>query len=291
MGQLRDQMDGDLRLKGFRPVTRYHYLRCARSFAAHYRKSPAVLGEAEVRALLLHLIDERQAKPATVRMYVAALKFLYAITLRRPEVVARIPWPQVPEHLPDILTPAEIVQLLHAVHSLKHRVVLMIAYGAGLRISEGCSLEIGDIDSQRMVIHVRDGKGGKDRYVMLSERLLAVRPEYWRLTKPQGSFLFPTVAGRGRGLQFAKHAGELGRVDDTCSVASVRCRELAGLEITVDRCPRYAGRVGCCYHPNFCHRRTSVAACCSNGPCMRRDGPPSGRNFFTTSSGSGITDI
>ena len=87
MGQRRDQMDGDLRLKGFRPVTRYHYLRCARRFAAHYRKSPAVLGEAEVRAFLLHLIDERQAKPATVRMYVAALKFLYAITLRRPAVV------------------------------------------------------------------------------------------------------------------------------------------------------------------------------------------------------------
>jgi len=195
MGQLRDRMDGDLRLKGFRPVTRYHYLRCARSFAAYYRKSPAALGEAEIRAFLLHLIDERQAKPATVRMYVAALKFLYAITLRRPEVVARIPWPQVPEHLPDILTAAEIVQLLQAVHSLKHRVVLMIAYGAGLRISEVCSLEVGDIDSQRMVIHVRDGKGAKDRYVMLSERLLAVLRDYWRLTKPPGSFLFPGTRG------------------------------------------------------------------------------------------------
>lgn len=195
MGQLRDQMDGDLRLKGYSAATRYHYLRCARSVAAHYRKSPAVLGETEIRAFLLHLIDERQAKPATVRMYVAALKFLYGITLRRPEVVARIPWPQVPEHLPDILTAAEIVQLLHAVHSLKHRVVLMIAYGAGLRISEVCSLEVGDIDSQRMVIHVRDGKGAKDRYVMLSERLLAVLREYWRLTTPPSSFLFPGKRG------------------------------------------------------------------------------------------------
>lgn len=186
MGQLRDQMDGDLRLKGYSAGTRYQYLRCARSFAAHYGKSPAVLGEAEIRAFLLHLLQEQQAKPATVRMYVAALKFLYAITLRQPEVVAHIPWPQVPEHLPDILSATEIVELLQAVHSLKHRVILMIAYGAGLRIAEACSLEVGDIDSQRMVIHVRDGKGAKDRYVMLGERLLAVLREYWRLTKPQG---------------------------------------------------------------------------------------------------------
>lgn len=195
MGQLRDQMDGDLRLKGYSAETRYQYLRCVRSFAAHYRRSPAALGEAAIRAFLLHLIHERQAKPATVRMYVAALKFLYATTLRRPEVVARIPWPQVPVRLPDILTPAEIVQLLAAVHSSKHRVVLMIAYGAGLRISEVCSLQVGDIDSQRMVIHVRNGKGGKDRYVMLSERLLAVMREYWRLAKPHTSFLFPGKRG------------------------------------------------------------------------------------------------
>jgi len=195
MGQLRDQMDGDLRLKGFRPVTCYRYLQCAGSFAAHYGKSPAALGEAEVRAFLLHLVRERKAQPATVRMYVAALKFLYATTLRRPEVVARIPWPQVPERLPDILTPAEIVQVLQAVRSLKHRVVLMLAYGAGLRISEVCSLQVGDIDSRRMVIHVRDGKGGKDCYVMLSERLLAVLREYWRLAKPRRPFLFPGMQG------------------------------------------------------------------------------------------------
>ena len=195
MGQLRDQMDGDLQLKGFRPVTRYHYLRCVRSFAAHYGRSPAVLGEAEIRAFLLHLIRDRQAKPATVRMYVAALKFLYTTTLRRPDVVARIPWPQVPEKLPDILTPVEIMQLFEAVHSMKHRVVLMLAYGAGLRISEVCSLQVSDIDSQRMVIHVRDGKGGKDRYVMLGDRLLGVLREYFRLTTPQGSFLFPGTKG------------------------------------------------------------------------------------------------
>ena len=195
MGQLRDQMDGDLRLKGYRPVTRYHYLRCVCSFAAHYGRSPATVGEAEIRAFLLHLIHNRQAQPATVRMYVAALKFLYTTTLRRPEIVARIPWPQVPQRLPDILTPGEITQLLSAVRSLKHRVVLMIVYGAGLRISEVCSLQVADIDSQRRVIHVRDGKGGKDRYVMLGERLLVVLCKYWRLAKPPGSFLFPGTKG------------------------------------------------------------------------------------------------
>ena len=195
MGQLRDRMDADLRLRGRSPVTRYHYLRCVRSFVAHVGRSPAALGEDEVRAFLLHLIHERKAKPATLRMYVAALKFLYATTLRRPEVVARVPWPNVPEHLPDILAPAEIVRLLETVRSMKHRAILMVAYGAGLRISEVCSLQVGDIDSQRMVIHVRDGKGGKDRYVMLSERLLAVLRQYWRLAKPRGPFLFPGKRG------------------------------------------------------------------------------------------------
>lgn len=195
MGQLRDRMEADLRLRGRSPATRYHYLRCVRSFVAHVGKSPAALGEAEVRAFLLHLIQERKAKPATVRMYVAALKFLYATTLRRPEVVARVPWPDVPEHLPDILAPAEVVRLLEAVRSMKHRAIVMVAYGAGLRISEVCSLQVGDIDSQRMVIHVRDGKGGKDRYVMLSERLLALLRDYWRLAKPPRPFLFPGKRG------------------------------------------------------------------------------------------------
>lgn len=195
MGQLRDQMDGDLRLKGYSPVTRYQYVRCIHRFTAHHGRSPAALGEAEVRAFLLYLIHERRAQPARVRMYVAALKFLYMTTLRRPEVVARIPWPRVPEKLPDILTPAEITQLLGAVRSLKHRIILMLAYGAGLRISEACSLQAGDVDSQRMVIHVRDGKGGKDRYVMLGDRLLRVLRQYWRLTQPPGSYLFPGTKG------------------------------------------------------------------------------------------------
>lgn len=191
MGQLRDKMTEDLRLKGFSRHTRDAYLRCAADFAAHFGRSPAVLGEAHIRTFLLHLVNERKAKPATHRMYLAAIKFLFIITLRRPHEVARIPWPKVPVPLPDILSPAEIEQLLTAVGSIKHRAILMTAYGAGLRISEICSLRPIDIDSQRMLIHVRLGKGGKDRFVMLSQRLLEVLRQYWRLVRPSGPYLFP----------------------------------------------------------------------------------------------------
>jgi site-specific recombinase XerD len=124
-------------------------------------------------------------------MYVAALRFLFAVTLKRPEVVATVPWPKVPRKLPDILSGEEVERLLSAVRSLKHRALLMTAYGAGLRISEACTLEVGDIDSKRMMIHVREGKRGKDRYVMLSQKLLDTLRLHWRRLHPRGRYLFP----------------------------------------------------------------------------------------------------
>ena len=119
--------------------------------------------------------------------------FLYRVTLDRPGVVRRIPFPrQVRERLPEILSPGEVAQLLGAVRRPKHRAMLMVAYGAGLRASELCALIPADIDSQRMLIRVRAGKGDKDRYVMLSPRLLAALREYWRLRPPEGPYLFPS---------------------------------------------------------------------------------------------------
>ena len=130
-------------------------------------------------------------------MHVAAVKFLYGITLDRPEVAARVPWPRMPWKLPDILTPDEMVEVLAAIDSLMHRAIVMTAYGTGLRISEACALMTGDIDSKRGVIHVRDGKRGRDRFVMLPARLLDVLRAYWRAARPTGPALFPGQTPRG----------------------------------------------------------------------------------------------
>jgi len=148
------------------------------------------MGEAEVRAFLLHLLKSGKG-PSVVKMHVAAVKFLYGVTLQRPEEVVRLPWPKVARPLPDVLSGSEVERLLAAVESRKYRMVLMAAYGAGLRVSEACGLSVEDIDSARGLIHIRDGKRGRDRYVMLPTRLLLALREYWRAEKLVGTRLFP----------------------------------------------------------------------------------------------------
>jgi len=191
MGELYNRMQGDLKLKNYAPGTQKAYLQCATRYAQfHVGRSPSVLGEREVRDFLLDLAL-KQATPAVMKMNLASLRFLYSTTLRRPEVVVGIPWPKVPRTLPDILSGTEVERLLSAMEPLKHRAVVMTAYGAGLRIAEACALHALDIDSKRMLIHVRDGKRGRDRYAMLPVRLLAVLREYFRQTRPAKPYLFP----------------------------------------------------------------------------------------------------
>jgi site-specific recombinase XerD len=149
------------------------------------------MGENEIRQFLLHLATEKQAGPGKRQSYVAGLKFLYGVTLDRPEVAARIPWPKVAQKLPDILSGTEVENLFQAIESPKCRAVVMTAYGTGLRLSEVCRLSIDDIDSRRMVIHVRQGKGRKDRYVMLPERILLMLRRYWVIERPAMPLLFP----------------------------------------------------------------------------------------------------
>ena len=180
MGKLHDQMQEDLLLKAYSPHTRGAYLRCARHFASHYMRSPEEMGEQEVRDFLLYLVRDRQASPAKLDMYVNALKFLYNVTLKRPEVVKGISHPKRPKTLPVILSPEEVLQIFAAIRSVKHKAIIATAYAAGLRISEVCGLRIVDIDSQRKRIHVRSGKGKKDRYVMLGESLLALLRQYYQ---------------------------------------------------------------------------------------------------------------
>lgn len=191
MGELKERMKGDLELRCYSKETAENYLQYSKRFAKHYGISPAKMGEAEVRAYLLHLQREKKAGPATLKGNVAALKFLYIHTLKRPEEVASIPWPKVPRPLPDILSGSEVGCLLTSIHLFHHRVITMTAYGSGLRIGEACSLKPKDIDSKRMLIHIRDGKRQRDRFVMLPERVLIWLREYWRMARPKSEWLFP----------------------------------------------------------------------------------------------------
>ena len=197
MGTIRDKMLDDLKLRGCRKTTVRKHLAYARTFVAHYRCCPSTLGEPEIRSFLLHLMAERHASASTQATYVAVLRSLYGVTLQRPELAVRIPYPRVPVTLPDLLSSEEVMALLDAMGSVKYRAVVTTMYAAGLRISEACALRPEDIDSGRMLIHVRRGKRGRDRFVMLSERLLELLRIYWKLERPPGVYLFTGLTKRG----------------------------------------------------------------------------------------------
>jgi integrase/recombinase XerD len=190
MGQFKQKMIEDLQLRRYAPSTSEQYVTCARSFVAYHMRPPTQLDERDVRRFLLYLVLERKVGAATQKMHVAGIKFLYEHTLGRPEVVAAIPWPKVRQTLPDILSGTEVDRLLDALESMTYRAIVMTAYAVGLRISEVCRLETGDIDPKRKLIHVH-GKGGRDRYVPLPERVHFVLREYWKAVRPQGPQLFP----------------------------------------------------------------------------------------------------
>ena len=191
MGQLHDRMEQDLKLGGLSPATIRNYLLYGRKFAAFFMRSPEQLGAAEVRAFLLHQIEVEQLAYASYRQVYAALKFLYSVTLGRPGEVGRLPFPKRrPSGLPKVLTADELTAFFAALRKAKYRALFMTCYAAGLRLGEVCRLQVTDIDSRRMVLHVRAGKGAKERLTILSPRLLEVLRGYWRLTKPS-VWLFP----------------------------------------------------------------------------------------------------
>lgn len=201
MGALRQRMLEDLRLKGFQEHTRRCYIGCVQRFCDHYGVSPSKLGEQQIRDYLLYLEREKAYSPASRTNYIAALRFFYSVTLRRPEAVARIPIPKRRQRLPEILTKEEVERILSRIQSLKARAICAVAYGAGLRIAEACSLRPDDIDSARGLIHVREGKGGA-RDVMVSPRLLQLLREYWRIVRPRGEWLFPSSQTPMRPINF-----------------------------------------------------------------------------------------
>jgi len=198
-------MERDLKLKNLAEGTRKEYLRCCCGFVRYHMRSPRELGEGAIKEYLAHLLM-KGAGPETLKMNVAGLKFLYGVTLDRPKVAERLLWPKVPHKKADILSGSEVLKLLGVVRSLVCAMVLTTAYGAGLRISEACRLRVEDIDSKRMLIHVRLGKGGKDRYVMLSPRLLMALRRYWAEVRPTGPWLFP---GRKQGTHLSPAAVQM----------------------------------------------------------------------------------
>ena len=191
MGQLRDRMVEDLKLAGYSPETAKVYLHYGKAFTKHFRRSPSELGEKEVRSFLLHLLEVRRLGHGSYRQCFAALKFLYRVTLKRPFEVESIPRPRTVRRLPNVLSGTEVEALLRAFEHPKYRVVSMVMYAAGLRVSEACRLKVDDIDSKRMLLHVRQGKGNQDRSVMLSHRLLENLRRYWRVERPS-EYLFPS---------------------------------------------------------------------------------------------------
>jgi hypothetical protein len=166
MTPLRQRMLEDMQIRNLAPSTQRAYVEHVSRFARHFGRSPALLGPEDIRAYLVYLTTERHLAPSTVIIAVAALRFLYTVTLQKPwSVEAVIPAPKTPQPLPVVLSPAEVVQFLDCVAALKHRTILTTCYAAGLRISEAVRLTPSAIDSQRMVLRIAQGKGQKDRYV------------------------------------------------------------------------------------------------------------------------------
>jgi integrase/recombinase XerD len=193
MSPLRRRMIEDMTVRNLSPTTRASYIHNIKKFSLHFRQSPDRLGLEDVRAYQVHLVSQGIAW-ATLNQVVSSLRFFYGVTLGRKDLPERIAYARRPKTLPVILSPEEVAAFLEAVPSRRDRVALTTAYATGLRASEVVGLRICDIDSARMVIRVANGKGGKQRYVMLSPKLLGILRAYWDIERPRRPWLFP---GRG----------------------------------------------------------------------------------------------
>ena len=191
MTSLRQRMLEDMQVRRLSPFTQRTYVETVARFARYFDRSPERLGPKQIRAYQVYLATERGLATGSLLVAVAALRFLYRVTLRkRWSFDDVIPAPKKPQSLPVVLSPQEVVRFLDAVQAAKHRAILTTCYAAGLRISEAIGLTVSVIDSQRMVLRIANGKGQKDRYVMLSPKLLAVLRAWWKVQRPR-HWLFP----------------------------------------------------------------------------------------------------
>src|SRR5689334_20874524 len=191
MTPLRRRMIEDMQVRNLAPHTQRSYLQQISQFARHFGKSPELLGPDDIRTYQIHLSQDRQLSASSMLVAVAAIRFLYKVTLKREwRIDDVVPTCRKPQRLPIVLSRDEVVRFLDSIELLKHRVILTVCYASGLRVSEAVRLTPAAIDSQRMVIRIDEGKGRKDRYVMLSPKLLDVLRNYWRTVRPK-QWLFP----------------------------------------------------------------------------------------------------
>jgi len=190
MGMFQERFERDLRIRGFSHNTVKQYVYCVRKLVKHFMRPPDELTLDDINNFQLHLTKERKVASSTFNIYVFAIRFFLLHTLKRDWQITAIPYQKTGRKLPEILAGAELRTLFKAVTNIKHRAILMATYSAGLRVSEVVHLQVSDIDSQRMVIRVDQGKARKDRYVPLSEALLPILRRYWKAARP-AHWLFP----------------------------------------------------------------------------------------------------
>ena len=197
MTYLRQLMLDELQRRNYSPSTVRCYIHAVTDFSKYFHRSPERLGPSHIREYQVHLFRDRKLSPGTIQSRCAALRFLFVKTLRRPYLLDEIPFPKRPRKLPTVLSPEEVTRLIDSARNLMHRTMLMTLYATGLRRAELCHLKVADIDSERMVIHVHQGKGSRDRDVLLTPKLLETLREYWRWMKPR-TYLFPGMVNNWR---------------------------------------------------------------------------------------------
>lgn len=196
MTELRQRMIQDMQLHGFSPKTQKCYVSAVKGLAKHYGSSPDLLSEEDIRNFFLHLINEKKAARSTVTIYLSGIKFFFEKTLQRPWPVFKVVKPAKRKKLPVVLTPVEIRTMLELVRSPVQEMALTLIYACGLRLSEGTHMRTEDVDTERMLVWVRNGKGGKDRCVPLPGLILELLHYYWRKGRPQ-PWLFPSRRNDG----------------------------------------------------------------------------------------------
>ncbi len=185
MTPLREKMISEMQLHRLASATQDSYLRSVEGLAKYFNLSPDKIDEDKLKKYILHLINKRCLKWSTINTITAGLRFLYARTLDRKDIALSIPIKKTPSRLPEIFSPDELLKFFSSIRNLKHRVMIMTAYAGGLRIGEIIKLKVSDIDSSRMLIRVQMGKGSRDRYTILSARLLEELRVYWKRYRPK----------------------------------------------------------------------------------------------------------
>ena len=194
MTRLRQRTLEELQRRNYSQETTRSYIHAVKQFAEYFGKSPEKLGAEEMRRYQLYLLNEKKCSAGTVKVHMSALRFFYKKVLKRHDLsFDDLVYPKRPKKLPVVLSQEEVARLIEATANPMHRTLLMLLYATGMRRTEASQLKVSDIDSQRMVLHIRQGKGARDRDVPLSGKLLQALREYWRWKKPR-NFLFPSSA-------------------------------------------------------------------------------------------------